>query len=73
MAGSAYSSEGLTRGVRMLRTALGPVISRLLDDPTVVEVMLNPDGGLWVDRLAWQGLPMARGTSRVDKADSQIG
>ncbi|MFG1282948.1 MULTISPECIES: P-type conjugative transfer ATPase TrbB [Xanthobacter] len=52
MAASAYSSEGLTRGVRMLRTALGPVISRLLDDPTVVEVMLNPDGRLWVDRLS---------------------
>lgn len=35
----------------MLRTALGPVIARLLDDATVVEVMLNPDGRLWVDRL----------------------
>ncbi|MEP9355738.1 P-type conjugative transfer ATPase TrbB [Xanthobacter sp. KR7-65] len=52
MAASAHRSEGLTRGVRMLRTALGPVISRLLDDPTVVEVMLNPDGRLWVDRLS---------------------
>ncbi len=35
----------------MLRTALGPVIAQLLDDVTVVEVMLNPDGWLWVDRL----------------------
>lgn len=52
MAGSAHNPEGLTRGVRMLRTALGPVISRLLDDPAVVEVMLNPDGRLWVDRLS---------------------
>ncbi|MFG1179332.1 P-type conjugative transfer ATPase TrbB [Xanthobacter versatilis] len=52
MAGSAHNPEGLTRGVRMLRTALGPVISRLLDDPSVVEVMLNPDGRLWVDRLS---------------------
>lgn len=52
MAGSAHSSQGLTRGVRMLRTALGPVISHLLDDPAVVEVMLNPDGHLWVDRLS---------------------
>ena len=39
----------------MLRTALGPVISHLLDDPAVVEVMLNPDGHLWVDRL-FEGL-----------------
>src|SRR4051794_30763455 len=36
----------------MLRTALGPAIARHLDDKSVVEVMLNPDGRLWVDRLA---------------------
>jgi type IV secretion system protein TrbB len=39
------------RQTRMLRTALGPVIAAALDDPDVVEVMLNPDGALWVDRL----------------------
>lgn len=36
----------------MLRTALGPSIALWLEDPSVVEVMLNPDGRLWVDRLA---------------------
>jgi type IV secretion system protein VirB11 len=35
----------------MLRTALGPAISAWLEDHAVVEVMLNPDGHLWVDRL----------------------
>ncbi len=35
----------------MLRTALGPGIAALLEDPATVEVMLNPDGKLWVDRL----------------------
>ncbi len=35
----------------MLRTALGPDIAAWLDDPGVVEVMLNPDGRLWIDRL----------------------
>jgi len=35
----------------MLRTALGPAIAAWLEDPAVVEVMLNPDGRLWVDRL----------------------
>jgi P-type conjugative transfer ATPase TrbB len=35
----------------MLRTALGPAIAAFLEDPTVVEVMLNPDGRLWIDRL----------------------
>ena len=36
----------------MLRTALGPAIARLLEDPAVVEVMLNPDGRIWIDRLS---------------------
>ncbi|AFK54033.1 P-type conjugative transfer ATPase TrbB [Tistrella mobilis] len=35
----------------MLRTALGPSIATWLEEPAVVEVMLNPDGRLWVDRL----------------------
>lgn len=35
----------------MLRTALGPAIAAYLEDPAIVEVMLNPDGRLWVDRL----------------------
>jgi type IV secretion system protein VirB11 len=35
----------------MLRTALGPAIAAWLDDASVVEVMLNPDGQLWIDRL----------------------
>jgi hypothetical protein len=34
------------------RTAFGAAIARLLEDPAVVEVMLNPDGRLWIDRLA---------------------
>ena len=44
--------EAFVRGARMLRTALGPSITRFLEDPAVVEVMLNPDGRLWVDRLS---------------------
>ncbi|PTD25484.1 P-type conjugative transfer ATPase TrbB [Sphingomonas fennica] len=44
-------SEAFERGARMLRTALGPAIARWLADPAVIEVMLNPDGRLWVDRL----------------------
>jgi len=39
-------SEARTRGARMLRTALGPSIATWLDDPAVIEVMLNPDGRL---------------------------
>ena len=36
----------------MLRTALGPAIAGWLEDRNVGEVMLNPDGRLWVDWLA---------------------
>jgi len=36
----------------MLRTALGPAITDWLEDPAIVEIMLNPDGRLWIDRLA---------------------
>jgi type IV secretion system protein TrbB len=46
-----YRTEAISRGARMLRTALGPAIAAWLEDPGVVEVMLNPDGRLWVDRL----------------------
>jgi P-type conjugative transfer ATPase TrbB len=52
MAGAlSLKAEAISRGARMLRTALGPAIATWLEDPAVVEVMLNPDGHLWVDRL----------------------
>src|SRR5205807_5427183 len=47
----AFRSEAFARGARMLRTALGPAIAGYLEDDSVVEVMLNPDGRLWIDRL----------------------
>ena len=49
---SANKTEAASRSARMLRTALGPAIAAWLEDPSIVEVMLNPDGRLWVDRLA---------------------
>src|ERR1700709_171374 len=36
----------------MLRTALGPAIALFLEDPEVVEVTLNTECRLWIDRLA---------------------
>ncbi len=35
------------RRTRMLRTAMGPAIAAALEDPEVVEILLNPDGSLW--------------------------
>ena len=52
MAISQNNPEGLARGARMLRTALGAAIARFLEDTSVVEVMLNPDGRIWIDRLS---------------------
>ena len=48
----SFQAEAISRGARMLRTALGPAIAAWLEDPVIVEVMLNPDGRLWIDRLS---------------------
>jgi type IV secretion system protein TrbB len=68
MATSNHNREGSARGARMLRTALGADIMRLLEEPAVVEVMLNPDGRLWVDRLS-EGL--ADTGERLSSADGE--
>ena len=41
----------MSRSHRMLRTALGPLLLARLEDPGVAEVMLNPDGAVWIDRF----------------------
>ncbi len=43
--------EARMRHRQMLLTAFGPTIEAALDDPTVIEVMVNPDGKLWLDRF----------------------
>ncbi len=35
----------------MLRSAMGPAIAAALADPLVIEIMVNPDGRLWLDSL----------------------
>ena len=39
------------RTLAMLRTAMGEDIAQALDDPKVIEIMLNPDGHIWVDKI----------------------
>ena len=54
-----------------LRRELGPQICELLEDSTVIEIMLNPDGTLWVERL---GTPMEKiGTLPASRAESLMG
>src|SRR5262245_10108399 len=55
---AAQEAQGRRR--QMLRTAFGPAIAAALADPHVVEVMLNPDGCLWLDKL---------GAGRVDTGE----
>ena len=47
---AAMEAEGRRR--QMLRTAFGPAIAAALADPAVIEVMVNPDGRLRLDRPA---------------------
>ncbi|WP_273788582.1 P-type conjugative transfer ATPase TrbB [Bartonella grahamii] len=45
------SSEQNRRLIEKLRFEFGQQIWDYLDDPTVIEIMLNPDGTLWVEHL----------------------
>lgn len=44
------STETLLRTETMLKTAMGQTVASALADPTVIEIMLNPDGQLWIER-----------------------
>lgn len=63
----------------MLRTALGPEIAAWLEDPFVIEVMLNPDGRLWIDRLGagiadtGSGMPAADGERIIRLVAHHVG
>ena len=45
------SQEATQRRRQMLQTAFGAEIAQALADPSVIEVMVNPDGKLWVDQI----------------------
>ena len=51
--------EARSRILQSLRHAMGDVITAAMLDPTVVEIMVNPDGKIWLDRVgsgrAWTG------------------
>jgi type IV secretion system protein VirB11 len=60
------AATALDRQARMLRSALGPMIASALADPEVVEVLLNPDGSLWFDRLGEGRKPSGESLSAAD-------
>lgn len=58
------------RGIEKLRRDLGDIVTTALNDPKTVEIMLNPDGRLWRERL---GEDMACiGTMRPERAEAII-
>ncbi|KEZ19458.1 Conjugative transfer protein TrbB [Sphingobium yanoikuyae] len=68
MGAASQRSEVHARGARMLRTAMGTSIAAWLADPAVIEVMLNPDGRLWIDRL---GEGISDSGERLSPADGE--
>ena len=62
----SLNATSLDRRIQMLRTAMGPVIAAALEDPDVVEIMLNPDRTLWIDRLSTGRAPMGVELSEAD-------
>jgi type IV secretion system protein VirB11 len=51
MSGQGLAEVQRARALEQLTIDLGAAIMEALLDPKVVEVMLNPDGNVWVDRL----------------------
>lgn len=45
------TEEVLQRNMAKLRSELGATVCDALDDKEVIEVMVNPDGSIWLDRL----------------------
>ncbi|OJU13683.1 MAG: P-type conjugative transfer ATPase TrbB [Alphaproteobacteria bacterium 64-11] len=54
------------RKTEALRSALGESIVSALDDARVVEVMANPDGQIWIDRIGEGRRPTGVSISRED-------
>ncbi len=66
----SLSAERDQRIAEKIRRELGPEICRNLADPDVIEIMLNPDGRLWVERLGRGMTPL--GTMAAWQAEALI-
>ena len=51
MAQPARNAETDSRRTSMLRTAFCPVVRAALEDPGVIEIMANPDGSIWLEKV----------------------
>ena len=48
---TSTNNEVIRRNLDKLRREMGATIRQAMDDPAVIEVMLNPDGAVWTDKL----------------------
>lgn len=67
----SQSSETRLRTETMLKTAMGSTIASALADPAVIEIMLNPDGQLWLEHHG-QGRVNSGATMKSSEAERVI-
>src|SRR5438105_694698 len=62
-------TESRDRRRAMLRTAMGPLIAAALADPAVIEVMVNPDGAVRLDKVGEGRVesPQRMGAAEVER------
>src|SRR6478609_1078253 len=65
------SRHSTLRLISKLEHALGPDLCRVIDEPDVIEVMLNPDGKLFIERLG--GSINTLGNMAASAAETVIG
>lgn len=58
---------------QQLTLELGPLLTEALDDSSILNILLNADGQVWVDRLDEGMQPLAGATLSPDRAESFLG
>lgn len=62
-AANARDAEARERQIESLRRSFGPAVMSLFADKSVVEIMLNTDGAIWIDRAGFGMLEVGRMTA----------
>jgi P-type conjugative transfer ATPase TrbB len=61
-----------TRLAEKLRRELGPVVLKALSDPDVIEIILNPDGKIWIESHR-EGMSETEASMQPAQAENLIG
>src|SRR3984893_18786251 len=62
----------ITRLSEKLRRELGPVVLKALSDPDVIEIILNPDGRIWIESHT-AGMSQTEASMQPSQAENLIG